>query len=135
MANRISLDGTVFRPETRYSQTTGKPVLNFDLSFYDGKAQDGSTKYGSIRVRAFGPLAENIAKDITEKDRYIVEGHLSLDKWVDKDGQKHYRLVVIADDIGKAYNKFADDGKAVNVPQNSGDPAGSQQIEDEEIPF
>lgn len=68
MANRISLDGTVFHPETRYSQTTGKPVLNFDLSFYDGKA----------------------------------------------------------------YNKFGDDGKAVNVPQ---DPAGGQQIDDEEIPF
>lgn len=26
MANRISLDGQVFQPETRYSQTTGKPV-------------------------------------------------------------------------------------------------------------
>lgn len=134
MANRISLDGTVFRPETRYSQTTGKPVLNFDLSFYDGKDASGNTRYGSIRVRAFGPLAENVAKDITEKDRYVVEGHLSLDKW-EKDGQKHYRLVVIADDIGRAYNKFGDDGKAVNVPQNPADPTGGQQMEDEEIPF
>nr|DAF79792.1 MAG TPA: Single stranded DNA binding protein [Caudoviricetes sp.] len=134
MANRISLDGQVFQPETRYSQTTGKPMLNFNLSFYDGKTADGKTKYGSIRVRAFGPLAENIAKTITEKDRYIVEGHLSADKW-EKDGQKHYQLVVIADDIGKAFNKFADDGKPVTVQQSAEDPAAGAPIPDEEIPF
>lgn len=96
MANRISLDGQVFQPETRYSQTTGKPMLNFNLSFYDGKTADGKTKYGSIRVRAFGPLAEN---------------------------------------IGKAFNKFADDGKPVTVQQSAEDPAAGAPIPDEEIPF
>ena len=85
-------------------------------------------------MRAFGALAENIAKTITEKDRYIVEGHLSADKW-EKDGKKHYQLVVIADDIGKAFNKFADDGKPVTVQQSAEDPAAGAPIPDEEIPF
>lgn len=133
MANRISLDGQVFQPETRYSQTTGKPMLNFNLSFYNGKTADGKTKYGSIRVRAFGALAENIAKTITEKERYIVEGHLSVDKW-EKDGKKYYQHVVIADDIGKAFDKFADDGKQVAVQQTDGS-ATDAPITDEEIPF
>lgn len=135
MANRVSLDGTVFSPVTRYSQRTGKPVLNFDLSFYDGKDAQGSTKYGSIRVMAFGALAENVAKYITEKDRYLVTGHLSQDKW-EKDGKKYYRLTLIADDIGKAFNKFADNGQASQTAPVPGEQdAPPDNLPDEEIPF
>lgn len=135
MANRISLDGTVFSPTTRYSQTTGKPILSFDLSFYDGKDQNKKTKYGSIRVVAFGALAENVAKYITEKDRYIVEGHLSQERW-EKDGKKHYRLICIADDIGSAFNKFGDDRRAAgNGAPPPSDADIPDEIPDEEIPF
>lgn len=135
MANRTTLDGTVFQPETRYSATTGKPILNFNLSYYDGKDQNKKTKYANIRVIAFGPLAENVAKFIQERDHYLIAGHLSQQKW-EKDGQKHSRTVLIADDIASAFSKFSDDGRTSQAPPPSdADAPANDTLSDEEIPF
>lgn len=54
MANRATLEGTVFQPETRYSATTGKPILNFNLSYYDGKDQN---KKRNTQISASSRLA------------------------------------------------------------------------------
>ena len=49
-------------------------------------------------------------------------GHITLDKW-EKDGKKYYKHRLIADDIGKQLDLFADSK-----------PNG-QYIPDEEVPF
>lgn len=128
MANHITLDGTVFRPEKRYTQVSGIPILTFSLSFYAGKDKDQKARYGSIQVKVFKDLAENAAAVIKEKHRILVSGRLDQDVW-EKDGIKNYRLVLIADEITIPFSRFPANGAV----QSTGTP--ETVIRDEDIPF
>lgn len=133
--NSITFDGTVFQPESRVSRA-GNPIFTFNLSFYMGKDNDKKNQYGSIQVVAFNGLACNCANVITEKMHVNVEEKLDINKW-EKDGEKHSRSRIIANDIGIAVSRFAENGQQ---PQAGGfgAPAGGgfgNTVPDEEIPF
>lgn len=121
MSNHIDIDGTVFRPEF-HTTTSGKDVLRFSLSFYDGKDPSGKASYGSVRVTAWDALAVNTNAVIKERDHVSVSGRLRHNTW-ERDGVKHYDLEIRADGIGKTISRFG--------PAN-GMPAEGPQ---EEIPF
>lgn len=134
MANSITLDGTVFRPEKRVSKS-GMSVFTCDLSFYDGKGQDKKSAYGSIRVIAFRDLADNADRAIHEKDKINVEGRLHQESW-EKDGKKNYRLEIVANSIGLLVSPFASAASGQSYSsgkQESGSAYGS--ISDDDIPF
>lgn len=119
--NHVTLSGTVFEPESRVAKS-GIAVLTFRLSYYQGKGKDGKATYGGIDVTAFDRLAHAWDGQLQNKDKVIVTGHITLDKW-EKDGKKYYNHRLIADDIGKQLDLFADSK-----------PNG-QYIQDEEVPF
>ena len=119
--NYVTLTGTVFQPESRVAKS-GMAVLTFRLSYYQGKGKDGKAAYGSIDVTAFDRLAQAWDSQLHDKDKVIVTGHITLDKW-EKDGKKYHKHRLIADDIGKQLDLFADSK-----------PNG-QYIPDEEVPF
>ena len=119
--NHVTLTGTVFQPESRVAKS-GMAVLTFHLSYYQGKGKDGKAAYGSIDVTAFDRLAQAWDGQLHDKDKVIVTGHISLDKW-EKDGKKYYKHRLIADDIGQELNLFANSNP------------GGQYIPDEEVPF
>lgn len=100
----------------------GHGGLTFRLSYYQGKGKDGKATYGGIDVTAFDRLAQAWDGQLHDKDKVIVTGHISLDKW-EKDGKKYYKHRLIADDIGKQLDLFA-----------NSNPNG-QYIPDEEVPF
>lgn len=140
MANSLTLDGTAFNVECRYSNS-GTCILTFNLSYYDGKDKDGKAKYGSIQVKLFKELAENAGFVIKDRSHVLVTGRLSQDKWDDKEGKKQYRTVLMASDIGESISRFSQQ-------QGSGQPAARQgqtpsggsssfgeNVPDEEIPF
>lgn len=114
--NYVTLSGTVFEPESRAAKS-GMAVLTFRLSYYQGKAT-----YGGIYVTAFDRLAHTWDGQLQDKDKVIVTGHITLDKW-EKDGKKYYKHRLIADDIGKQLDLFADS------------KTNGQYIQDEEVPF
>jgi len=114
--NSITLDGSVFQAETRYSKN-GVAVLTFNLSAYLGKEADKKTsRYGNIRVKAFKALAENAGRELTDKDHVVVTGRLDFEKW-EKDGQKYSRPCIIATDIAKSISRFDGGGQAVDDSQ------------------
>lgn len=114
--NSITLDGSVFQPETRVSKA-GNAVLTFNLSAYLGKEADKKTsRYGSIRVKAFKALAENAGKELSDRDHVVVTGRLDFEKW-EKDGQKYSRPCIIATDIAKSISRFDGGGQAVDDSQ------------------
>lgn len=82
--NHVTLTGTVFQPESRVAKS-GMAVLTFRLSYYQGKGKDGKAAYGSIDVTAFDRLAQAWDSQLHDKDKVIVTGHITLDKW-EKDG-------------------------------------------------
>lgn len=129
MANYVALDGTLFQPESRKTKT-GKTQYSFNLSFYNGKGTDGKAQYGSVRVKIFGDLADNTLGFFNEKDRVLVTGRLTMEKW-EKDGQKHSRATVIADSIGPSISPFGEKNAA-----SAGNAQGTTSAPDDpEIPF
>lgn len=112
--NQAVFNGTVFKPELRVAKS-GMAVLKFRLSYYQGKDKAGKAAYGSIDVTAFDKLAQAWDGKLQDRDKVIVIGRLMMDKW-EKDGQKHYKHGMIADNIGKEMNLF-------------------EYISDEEVPF
>ena len=119
--NHVTLSGTVFQPESRAAKS-GMAVLTFRLSYYQGKGKDGKATYGGIDVTAFDRLAQAWDGQLHDKDKVIVNGHITLDKW-ENDGKKYYKHRLIAEDIGKQMDLFT------NYSPSNGDTS------DEEIPF
>ena len=122
--NYIALNGTAFQPEGRVTKS-GMTVLTFRLSYYQGKGKDGKAAYGRIKVTAFDRLAKAWDGQLKERDKVIVSGRITLNKW-EKDGQTHYEHRLIADDIGQEINLFADSN--MNFVKGS-------YIPDEDVPF
>ena len=119
--NHVTLSGTVFQPESRVAKS-GMAVLTFRLSYYQGKGKDGKATYGGIDVTAFDRLAQAWDGQLQDKDKVIVTGHITQDKW-EKEGKKYYKHRLIAEDIGKELNLFTD----ANM--------GGQYVLDEDVPF
>lgn len=59
---------------------------------------DGETIF--MRVTAFGSMAENVAESVKRGTRVIATGRMQMDRWEDKEGGKHERMGMIADEVG-----------------------------------
>jgi len=127
--NKATISGKAWEPETRYSQS-GTCITQVSVSVYDGKDQDGKNQYFSITVKAFKELAEQVGNSIVKGDNVIAAGRLKLEKWDSQDGQKHSRMVLIAESIGKDI-RFGSSKPA----QEAANPFGGQVFPEEEIPF
>lgn len=119
--NHMTLSGTVFQLESRAAKS-GMAVLTFRLSYYHGKGKDGKATYGGIDVTAFDRLAQAWDGQLHDKDKVIVTGHITLDKW-EKDGKKYYKHRLIAEGIGQELNLFTSSN------------TNGQYIPNEEVPF
>ena len=119
--NHVTLTGTVFQPEIRVAKS-GMAVLTFRLSYYQGKGKDGKATYGGIDVTTFDRLAQAWDGQLQDKDKVIVTGHITQDKW-EKDGKNYYKHRLIAEDIGKELSLFTDANMS------------GQYVPDEEVPF
>ena len=48
---------------------------------------------------AFDRVAQAMADHLTKGSKVLVEGRLTVDKWVDKDGQNRRKLDIIAENV------------------------------------
>src|SRR5262245_58500431 len=99
--NRVILMGNLTRnPETRFTQA-GMPIVNFGLAV-NRRFQDGEGNWKEeptfIDVTIFGKRGEAFARFHTKGKPALVEGHLRMDTWDDKNtGQKRSKLYVVAE--------------------------------------
>ena len=95
--NRITITGNIGRePELKYSQS-GMAILKFSLADNYGRDEKKVTIWHN--VTAFNDLAENAAASIGKGGRVTVEGRLTEDNYVNKEGVEVRRYSVLADDI------------------------------------
>lgn len=127
--NKVTISGKAWEPECRYGQS-GTAITQVSVSVYDGK-KDGNNQYFSITVKAFKELAEQIGNCIAKGDNVIASGRLKLEKWEGQDGQKHSRMVIIADSVGKDIRFVLGDQSNNDNPS----PFGGQVSPAEDIPF
>src|SRR6266436_6573568 len=107
--NKVILAGNLTRdPELRYTPK-GMAIAKFGLAINrNWKTETGESKeeVTFVDVDAFGRQAETIAQYMKKGRPILVEGHLRLDQWDDKQtGQKRSRLGVVLDSF-----QFLDSG-------------------------
>ena len=99
--NKVMLIGNLTRdPEKRFTPS-GMAVSDVNLAMNRRyKASNGEWKEEAcfVTVELWGKTAENVVEYKRKGDPLFVEGRLKLDQW-EKDGQKHSRLKVVADNI------------------------------------
>jgi single-strand DNA-binding protein len=81
---------------------SGTPVCEFGLAVNrKWKGQDGQLKEDVCFVdcRCFQRGAENINQYMTKGRPILIEGHLRLDQWENKEGQKRSKLYVVVDNF------------------------------------
>ena len=99
-------------PEIRYTPA-GKAVCNLSIANNRIYTKNGEKvqEVSFFDVEVWGAIAENCTKYLKKGSGIIVEGRLRQDRW-EKDGQKHSRVVIVADTVqllgGKRETKPAD---------------------------
>jgi single-strand DNA-binding protein len=118
--NKVMIIGHLGRdPEMRFTPN-GKSVASFSLACNRcWKSADGEKHKETewFNVVAWGDLAE-ISKQYLAKGKLVyVEGQLQTRKWVDKDGNQHKNVEIVARDIllidsqNKSNLEIADDSE------------------------
>ena len=139
MLNHIVIMGRLTHdPEMRKSGELS--VCSFRIaSERDYKNKDGEKDTDFIDVVAWRQTAEFTAKYFTKGRMAVVSGRLQNRSWTDKEGEKHYRTEIVADNVyfGDSKLKTGDGGtdKATEpgdipegfIPRFDGD--------DEDLPF
>lgn len=100
--NKVILVGNIGSdPELRFTQG-GQAVLNIRLatteSWFDKEANERKERTEWHNVVVWGKRAEGLAKILAKGAAIFVEGGLRTSSF-DKDGQKHYRTEIHAEDV------------------------------------
>jgi single-strand DNA-binding protein len=158
--NKVMLIGNLGRdPEVRYTQG-GRPVANFSIATNErwkdkqGNRQERTEWHNIV---AWGPKAEFVQNYLKKGTRILVEGKLQTRDW-EKDGVKHYRTEIQADNIsfmdaageggggggrggsggggGRSGGSQGDrnQGGGGGPPDDQGPPSDNEYLEDD-IPF
>lgn len=112
MLNSVNLQGRIAQdPELRYTQS-GIPFVRFDIAV-EGQSKDAPTDF--FTVVCWREQAEFVARYLTKGREVVVEGRLSVSKWVDNNGNNRKNIEVTAYRVHFAGSKPA----AQNIPTPS----------------
>lgn len=158
MLNMVVIQGRlVADPELRYTPGSNIPVVRFRVAVdrnYTPQGQERKADF--LDVVAWRQSAEFVSKYFRKGQMVLVQGQLQSDNYVDKEGNKRYKVEIQADRIhfGESKNSFeskqgggldysrGDAGSAlppVQQPAPSfavGEPDDFQEIaDDSDLPF
>ena len=149
--NKVMVIGNLGRdPEVRYSQS-GMAICNLSVAVTervkDGDSWKDATEW--FRVVCFGKTAENAAQHLAKGRQVFVEGRLSTQKYIDKNGVEKTSVEVVCSSLtflGGAGGAGRDtpDNAMPPGPRAKVQPVGGArptravvdpQIDDDRLPF
>lgn len=136
MLNRIIVMGRMTRdPELRRTNS-GTAVASFTVAVdRDFKSQSGEKETDFIDVVAWRNTAEFASKYFSKGRMAVVEGHLQIRDWTDKDGNKRRSAEIVADSVYFGDSK-RDGGDTVQSEPQSEPQSGFSEVEDDgDLPF
>jgi single-strand DNA-binding protein len=144
--NQVILLGNLTRdPELRQTPS-GQSVCSFSLALnraYKGQNGDWQEATDYIDCVAWGPLAERVSQYLSKGRRALVQGRLQSRSW-EKDGQKHSKVEVLANDVTFVDSRgegggqggsgsYGDEGGSAPAPRASSAPASSSAKKKDEV--
>ncbi len=148
--NKVTIAGNLTRdPQVRFLANENAVAQLGVATNRRWKDKDGNLKEEATFVdcEAWGRTAELIGQHFTKGSAIYLEGRLKLDSW-EKDGQKHYKLKVIVDEVKFVESKrdgapaatgssagTTADASSSNEPKPAPRPAGNTAAGHDEPPF
>ena len=147
MINNVTLVGRLGHDVELRFLPTGKPVTRLriatDASYTNSDGQRvEQTDWHSVVV--FGRNAENCRQYLGKGSLVYIEGSLKNRRWVDQEGQKHYRTDIVADEVmfvdSRSDSSAASDSFGSAPTPSFSSPSGSapkfEEIKtDDDLPF
>jgi single-strand DNA-binding protein len=128
--NKVIILGNLGKdPEMRYTPS-GKPVTNFSVAVSRTVGQEGNRREETewFNIVAFDRQAEIANQYLVKGGKVYIEGRLQTRSWEDTEGQKHYRVEVIVQQL-QLLGSRADAGERVAAAAPSNDSL------DDDLPF
>jgi single-strand DNA-binding protein len=120
--NNVVIGGVVGRDPEVKSTTTGKTVASFSIAVDNGKDRESDW----YEINAWETSAKIVQDMVVKGSLVVVSGRLSQNKWEDKEGKKHTRVLVTATSINLVGGKRK---------EGSGGSSTANAVDDSEIPF
>lgn len=105
-------------PEFRQSNS-GTAICNIRVAVNRSFHKDGQPEADFINCTAFGKTAELIERYFTKGSAIIIEGTLQNNDYTDKNGVKHYGMVVIINNVSFGESKKNASESVQNAPQGN----------------
>lgn len=104
--NRLTIIGRLTRdPEIRMTQDGQTTIARFGIAV-DRRGKDQKADF--FNVTAFNKTAQFAEKYLKKGTKIAIGGHLQMDEYTNKDGQKVTNVIIIADEV-----EFCESKKAV----------------------
>lgn len=136
--SQVTLVGNLTQDPTLKTIKTGNSLVSVGLAVsrrWRNKQDQWEEETSFFDVTAWGELAENMAASLSKGNKVIVSGRLEQQTW-EKDGQKHSKVVVIADDCGPSLRKAQISGLTkTGVPASKPLASVGRASLDDEAPF
>jgi len=131
--NKVMIIGNVGTdPEMRFTPN-GNPVTSFRIATnrsYTTPEGERKEETEWFDVVTWNRLAENCNQFLTKGQRTYVEGRLRTRSWEGQDGQKHFRMEIIANSV-----IFLDRRPVGTLPEAGIETVAEDDIEAGDIPF
>lgn len=131
--NKVMIIGNVGTdPEMRFTPN-GSPVTSFRIATnrsYTTPEGERKEETEWFDVVTWNRLAENCNQFLTKGQRTYVEGRLRTRSWEGQDGQKHFRMEIIANSV-----IFLDRRPVGTLPEGGIETVAEDDIEAGDIPF
>jgi single-strand DNA-binding protein len=102
--NSVVLVGNITRdPELRFTNT-GQPTASFGLAvnrrWQNRQTQEWEEATSFFDVVTWRDLAENVALSMTKGMRVVVTGRLEQRSWETEEGDRRFKVEIVADEVG-----------------------------------
>ncbi len=131
--NKVMIIGNVGTdPEMRFTPN-GNPVTSFRMATSRSfTTAEGERKQETewFDVVSWNRLAETCNQFLTKGQRAYVEGRLRTRSWEGQDGQKHFRVEIVANTV-----LFLDKRPVGTLPEAGAEMGTEEDVEAGDIPF
>lgn len=122
-------------PELKYTPQ-GTAICQFPMAVNNRQKKDGDWHDVPMwfKVKVWRKQAENVSQFLSKGSACLVEGKLSMEQWVNKDGKDVTTLVIDATDVkflgGDGARPQSERPKAATAPKTI-----EESLNDDDIPF
>lgn len=136
--NKVILAGNLVETPELKQTPSGVMVTNFRIAVSRKTKKEGQPEADFISIIAWKGTAEFVTKYFTKGRGILLWGRLQQRSWTDNDGNKHYTMDVIADEVTFVDKKPEGQAVAKTEGEASLSIADADFVEvgsEEELPF